>query len=122
MATRTSTDDVTTTTSPVRPSSLVADGVSEVREAVGVMSRSMPEVARASRDFVDEAMRRIERGSDERISLGVTLSLGLAIGMLVGGAPRLLIAAALAPVAAMSLVLMDRRAKAGLGTRSTRAD
>jgi hypothetical protein len=32
--------------------------------------------------------------------------------MLLGGAPRLLIALALAPVAAMGLVLADRRARA----------
>ena len=42
----------------------------------------------------------------------VTLSLGLAIGMLIGSAPRLLIAIALAPLAAMGLVLADRRATA----------
>jgi hypothetical protein len=55
-------------------------------------------------------MKRIEAGSDQQVSAGVTLSLGLAIGMLVGGAPRLFVAAALVPVAAMGLVLMDRRA------------
>jgi hypothetical protein len=33
--------------------------------------------------------------------------------MLLGGAPRLLILAALAPVAAMGLVLQDRRKRAG---------
>ena len=54
----------------------------------------------------------IEAGSDERISTGITLSIGLAIGLLLGGAPRLLIALALTPLAAMGLVLADRRATA----------
>jgi hypothetical protein len=70
-------------------------------------------MARASRSAVDDMFRAIETGSDERVSAGVTLSLGLAMGMLLGGAPRLLILLALAPVAAMGLVLADRRARAG---------
>lgn len=82
----------------------------QVGEAVDTVRTSLPEVARASRGFMDDAMRRVERGSDQQVSAGVTMSLGLAIGMLLGGAPRLLIALALVPVAAMGLVLMDRRA------------
>ena len=82
----------------------------EVRNAIQGVGRSVPDVARVSRSAVDDLVRAIETGSNERVSAGVTLSLGLAIGMLVGGAPRLLIALALAPVAVMSLVLADRRA------------
>jgi hypothetical protein len=82
----------------------------QVGVAVTSVRETVPEVARASRDFLDDAMKRIEAGSDQQVSAGVTLSLGLAIGMLVGGAPRLFVAAALVPVAAMGLVLMDRRA------------
>jgi len=85
----------------------------EVRNALQGVSRSVPEVARVSRGAVDDLVRSIETGSDERVSAGVTLSLGLALGMLLGGAPRLLIAFALAPVAIMSLVLADRRAGRG---------
>jgi hypothetical protein len=82
----------------------------EVRNALQGMGRSVPEVARVSRGAVDDLVRAIETGSDERVSAGVTLSLGLAIGMLLGGAPRVLIALALAPVAIMGMVLADRRA------------
>jgi hypothetical protein len=90
----------------------VQTAVHEVRGALEGVGRSMPDMARASRAAVDDMFRAIETGSDERVSAGVTLSLGLAIGMLLGGAPRLLIALALAPVAAMGLVLADRRARA----------
>jgi hypothetical protein len=86
--------------------------VHEVRSALAGMGRSMPDVARTSRAAVGDLFSAIEGGSDERISTGVTLSLGLAIGLLIGGAPRLLIALALAPLAAMGLVLADRRAAA----------
>jgi hypothetical protein len=88
----------------------------EVRSVLQGVGRSMPEVARVSRSAVDDLVRAIETGSDERVSAGVTLSLGLAIGMLLGGAPRLLIALALAPVAIMGIVLADRqtgRSRAG---------
>ena len=83
----------------------------EVRGALEGVGRSVPGAARASRAAVDDLFRTIESGSDERVSTGVTLSLGLAIGMLVGGAPRLLIALALVPLAAMGLVMADRRTR-----------
>lgn len=92
----------------------------EVRGALEGVRDAVPEVARTSRSLLDDAMRRIENGSDERISAGVTLSLGLAFGMLLGGAPRILTAIALIPVAAIGMVMMDRRARAASG-RSGRA-
>jgi ElaB/YqjD/DUF883 family membrane-anchored ribosome-binding protein len=96
----------------------VQSAVNEVRGALEGVGRSVPEMARASRSAVDDMFKAIETGSDERVSAGVTLSLGLAMGMLLGGAPRLLILLALAPVAAMGLVLADRRAKAARRTAS----
>jgi hypothetical protein len=91
----------------------------QVGVAVTSVRETVPEVARASRDFLDDAMKRIEAGSDQQVSAGVTLSLGLAIGMLVGGAPRIFVAAALVPVAAMGLVLMDRRASGRTSTATS---
>ncbi len=85
----------------------------QVGEAVDTVRASIPEVARTSRDLAEGALRRIEAGSDQQISAGATMSLGLAIGMLLGGAPRILIALALLPVAAVGLVLMDRRGQGG---------
>jgi hypothetical protein len=87
----------------------VKAAVGEVRGALAEVGRSMPEVARVSRTAVTDMFKVIESGSDARVSTGVTLSLGLAIGMLIGGAPRILVALALAPLAAMGLVLADRR-------------
>lgn len=83
--------------------------IHEVRGALQGVSRTVPDVARASRSAVDDLFRAIETGSDERVTAGVSLSLGLALGMLIGGAPRPLILLALAPVVASGLVLADRR-------------
>ena len=89
----------------------------DVRGALEGVSRQVPEVASTSMRLLDEAMRGIERSSDERVAAGVTLSLGLAVGMLIGGAPRLLIAIALMPVAAIGMVMMDRRTRGATSTK-----
>ena len=100
------------------PVQIAAD---EVRGALDSMSRSVPEVARVSRGALDDALRAIETGSDERLSAGLTLSLGLAIGLMVGGAPRILTAVALVPIAAIGLAMVDRQARTGAAARSGRA-
>lgn len=81
----------------------------EVRSAIQGVGRTMPEVARVSRGAFDDLIRAIETGSDQQVTAGVSLSLGLAIGMLLGGAPRPLILLALTPVAVIGLALADRR-------------
>jgi hypothetical protein len=94
---------------PAGNAEAVQAAVREVRNALQGVGRSMPEVARVSRGAIDDLMRAIETGSDQQVTAGVSLSLGLAIGMLLGGAPRLLIALALAPVAIMGIALAERR-------------
>lgn len=84
--------------------------INEVRGAMDGVRRSVPEVARASRAVASDMVKAMETGSDDRTQAGVTLSLGLALGLLLGGAPRLLILVALAPVAAMALAFADRPA------------
>jgi hypothetical protein len=65
----------------------------------------------------------MEAGSDEMLAVGASLSLGLAIGMLIGGAPRILVAIALIPATAMGFTLLDRygtaRESTALGARRT---
>jgi len=107
-------------TDPVATRGDIQAAVHEVRGALEEVGRQMPGMARASRNSVNDMLRAIEDGTDERIFAGVTLSLGLAIGMLVGGAPRLFILAALAPVAAMGLTVADRRTARTPTTSATR--
>jgi hypothetical protein len=96
-------------------SDAVQSAMQDVRGALEGVSRSVPEVARVSRTAVDDLFKAIETGSDERVTAGVSMSLGLALGMLIGGAPRLMIVIALAPVVAAGLVLADRRTRSGRG-------
>jgi len=120
MATETTTQSTSTrarTPGGDDASDAVQTAMREVRGAIENVSRSVPDVARASRSAVDDLFRVIETGSDERVTAGVSLSLGLALGMLLGSAPRLLVILALAPVVAAGLVLADRRTKTS--TRSS---
>jgi hypothetical protein len=105
MATQTTTTEVQSTRRQAAARSAMFDAQSALRD----LGEAMPDMARASRGLMIDAMRAIERGSDDRLSAGATLSLGLAIGMLIGGAPRLLIVLALAPAAAIGLQIVDRQ-------------
>ena len=117
MATESTTQSTTTRTRTANGGDASGDAVQtamrEVRGAIENVSRSVPDVARASRGAVDDLFKVIETGSDERVTAGVSLSLGLALGMLLGSAPRILVIIALAPVVAAGLVLADRRTKTG---------
>jgi hypothetical protein len=75
--------------------------------ASGAVAR-LPEAAQTTRGAVEEANRAIRAGSDEVLTAGTTLSVGLALGLLLGGANRLLVILALIPAAAMGFTLLDR--------------
>jgi hypothetical protein len=81
---------------------------SEVADRASSVAARLPEAAATTRDAVEEAARRMEAGSDQMLAVGASLSLGLALGMLVGGANRLLVAVALIPATAMAFTLLDR--------------
>ena len=84
--------------------------VSDARDAAASVAARAPEVAEATRGAVQDAFRQLEAGSDEALAIGTFFALGASLGMLIGGAPRLLIAATLVPVAAAGLILLDRQA------------
>jgi hypothetical protein len=106
----------TTTSSGERDlASTTRDVANEVAERASSVAARLPEAAATTRGAVEEAARRMEAGSDEMLTVGASLSLGLAIGMLVGGAPRILVALALIPATAMGVTMLDRYS----GARST---
>ncbi len=86
----------------------VADAAGTVRGAAGDAVARLPEVAATTRSAIEDANRQMRAGSDEMLSVGSVLSFGFAMGLLIGGASRLLVAVALIPAAAMGLTLMDR--------------
>jgi len=102
------------------PREVAGDVASGVRGAAETVAARLPEAAANTRAAVDEAARRIETGSDEMLTTGATLSIGVAIGLLLGGANRILVVLALIPAAAMGMTLLDRSTRNGR-TRRTAA-
>jgi hypothetical protein len=86
------------------------DVATEVADRASAVAARLPEAAATTRSAVEEAARRMEAGSDEALAVGTSLAVGLAIGLLVGGANRLLVALALIPATAMGFTLLDRHA------------
>jgi hypothetical protein len=113
MTTAKSADKLTNNQSGTSPREVVGDVASGVKGAAETVVARLPEAAATTRAAVDEAARRIETGSDEMLTAGATLSLGLAIGLLIGGASRILVVLALIPAAAMGMTLLDRSGRNG---------
>jgi len=114
------TQDTTTTGSgPADTARAMADTVATA--AADVRDR-LPEAMATTRDALAEAGRTIRTGSDDQLSAGTLVSVGFALGLLVGGANRLLVLLALVPAGAMALTLLDRQSGSSLGGPSTTID
>jgi hypothetical protein len=106
---RSSADDADLATTARSIASDVAD------RAVSAAQR-LPDAATATGAQLERANQMIRAESDEVLAVGTSLALGLAMGLLLGGANRLLVILALIPATAMGFTLFDRHG----GTRSIR--
>jgi len=86
-----------------------SSAASTVADAANDAMSRLPDAAATTRDALAEAGRTISTGSDDQLSAGTLVSVGFALGMLVGGANRLLVLLALVPAAAMGLTLLERQ-------------
>ena len=86
----------------------IGDAAAAVMDAANDVAAKLPDAAATTKSAIDEVDRQLKSSSDEMITVGATLSFGLAIGLLIGGANRLLVAAALIPFAATGLTLLRR--------------
>ena len=87
----------------------VRDAADTVKNVANDAAARLPEAAATTRDAIADARRAIDSGSDESLSAGTLVAFGFALGLLVGGANRLLVMLALVPAAAMGLTLLDRQ-------------
>jgi hypothetical protein len=101
-----------------RVGATVSEAAGTVRGAAGDAVARLPEVAATTRSAIEDANRQMRAGSDEMLTIGSVLSFGFALGLLVGGASRLLVAGALVPTAMMGLTLLDRSSRARSMTRT----
>ena len=77
--------------------------------AAGEVANRLPAAAATTREAIGEASRQIEAAPTDVLMAGTSLSVGVAIGLLLGGSNRLLVAMALIPAAAMGATLVERR-------------
>ena len=89
---------------------------SDVADKAVAAAQRLPEAASATGSQLEKANQMIRSESDEVLAVGTSLSLGMAIGLLLGGANRILVILALIPATAMGLTLFDRHG----GTRTIR--
>ncbi len=125
------TERTTARATNARSAAATKDGVVDTARdvagsAIGIVSDAaarLPEATATTRGALADAGRTIQSGSDESLSAGTLVSFGFALGLLVGGANRLLVMLALVPAAAMGLTLLDRQTKSGTATLgSSRSD
>ena len=108
-ATRPSVDETVRTSSRrTAATAVVADAAVAVRGAAEDAATRLPGAVATGRSAFEDANRRIAASSDEMVRLGTAVSFGFAVGLLVGGANRILVGAAFLPVCMLGLTLLDR--------------
>jgi hypothetical protein len=86
----------------------LSERATAVASAAGDAATRLPDFVEQGRAAFADANRQVQAGSDQTLSIGTAVSFGFAVGLLIGGASRILVAAALIPVAMMGLTLLDR--------------
>jgi hypothetical protein len=76
--------------------------------AAGEVGSRLPEVASGTRDAFSEANRMVRSGSDQTLLVAGSFSIGLALGLLLGGANRLLVVLSLIPAGLIGTTLVER--------------
>jgi hypothetical protein len=111
-------DDMDATSRRAAIGDAVVDVAGKVGSAAGDAAARIPDVAAQSRVALEGADRGIRAASDDTLATWSALSFGLASGLLVGGANRLIVALAMVPAAVLTLAFLDRTGRKNApGTR-----
>jgi hypothetical protein len=104
-----STSSSTTTSATTDDLATTAKGIaSDVADRAAAAAQRLPEAASVTGAQFERANQLIQSESDEVLAVGTSLSLGLALGLLLGGANRLLVILSLIPASMMGFTLYDR--------------
>jgi hypothetical protein len=104
-------DDTDATSRRAAVGDAVADVASKVGTAASDAAARLPDVATTTKVALEGADREIRAASDDTLAAWSALSFGLAGGLLVGGANRLLVALAMLPAAVLTLAFLDRTSR-----------
>ena len=108
MASTTSTNTSTTNTGDDDLATTAKGIAADVADRAAAAAQRLPEAASVTGAQFERANELIRSESDEVLAVGTSLSLGLALGLLLGGANRLLVILALIPASMMGFTLFDR--------------
>ena len=95
------------------PTKAIGDAADAVRSVADGVAARIPDAASTARDAIIEGDRQLRDSSDEMLTIGATLSFGLATGLLLAGANRGLVALAMIPVGAIGFRLLSRAPRPG---------
>lgn len=120
------TTETTNTSATSKRSESTSDPMRGVRNAAGSAAGSIqamasdtaervPEAVETARSVLERTDKTLRSGSDTTVAIGAALSFGVAMGLLIGGSNRLLVAAALAPAGVMALDLYERSGRGSRG-------
>ncbi len=112
--TRQSPDEAPVSTRLSATAGKVSDVAATMAGVAGDAAGRLPDLADRGRAAFLDVNRRVQSGADESLTVGTAVSFGFALGLLIGGASRILVAAAFVPVAMMGLTLLDRAARGRL--------
>jgi hypothetical protein len=92
---------------------LLDDAAQRAGEAIDRASAQMPAVMETASSALNESARRLDESPDDVLRIGAALSTGVALGLYIGGANRILVTLAMIPAVAMGFTLLGRSSRDG---------
>jgi len=90
---------------------VVSNAAATAAGAANDAATRLPDLADHGWAAFEDANRRIQAASDQTLAVGTALSFGFAVGLLLGGASRILVALGFVPVVMMGSAMLDRAAR-----------
>ncbi len=90
----------------------ISDAVGAIRATASQVGDRVPVVVDTIRDGARESARSVQALPEDRQQMLAAFSLGLSLGLSITGAPRLIVAATLAPAIYVTAILIGRNGAA----------
>ena len=92
---------------------MLDDAAQRAGEAIDRASAQMPAVMETASSALNESARRLEESPDDVLTIGAAFSTGIALGLYIGGANRIVVTLAMIPAVAMGFTLLGRSSRGG---------
>jgi hypothetical protein len=92
---------------------MLDDAAQRAGDAIDRASAQMPAVMETASSALNESARRLDESPDDVLTIGAALSTGIALGLYIGGANRILVTLAMIPAVAMGFTLLGRSSRGG---------